>query len=80
MDFLDVKINVGLDNEPFHWACSLAEVLTVSHSPVLDRLHDSLGMKDFHLGWIPHALIQGLHVQTRKVSRAAANARGHGKD
>jgi biotin operon repressor len=48
MDFPDVKLIASLDKEPFHSAYSLAEVLKVSHSTVLDRLHDSLGMRNLH--------------------------------
>jgi hypothetical protein len=37
-------------------AYSLTEALDVSPATVLNRLHDSLGMKIFHLRWVPHQL------------------------
>jgi hypothetical protein len=60
IDFLDTKILACLEKEPFHSAYSLAEVLHVSHSTILNHLHDSLRVKIFHLGWIPHELTNKL--------------------
>jgi hypothetical protein len=45
-----------LEKEPFSSAYSLAEALDVSPVTVLSRLHNSLGMKIFHLRWVPHQL------------------------
>jgi hypothetical protein len=60
MDFLDIKIVACLDKEPFDSSSSLTEILKASHSTVLNRLRDSLRMKNVHLRWIPHALTQSL--------------------
>jgi hypothetical protein len=43
-----------LDERSFHSADSIAQSLSVSHSTILDRLRELLGMKIFHLRWIPH--------------------------
>jgi hypothetical protein len=60
IDFLDIKILACLEKEPLHPAHSFPEVLDVSHSTILNHLHDSLGMKIFHLRWIPHELTDNL--------------------
>jgi hypothetical protein len=53
IDFLDIQILSSLEKQPFHSAYSLAEILDVSHTTILNHLRDSLGMKLFHLRWIP---------------------------
>jgi hypothetical protein len=45
IDFLDLQILGCLEKEPFHSAYSLAEVLGVSHTTILNHLHNSLMMK-----------------------------------
>jgi hypothetical protein len=45
-----------LEREPFSSAYSLAEALDVSPAIVLSRLHNSPGMKNFDLRWVPHQL------------------------
>jgi predicted transcriptional regulator len=45
-----------LEREPFSSAYSLAESLDVSPAAVSRRLHNSLGMKNFHLRWVSHQL------------------------
>jgi hypothetical protein len=57
---LDAKIIACLEKEPFPWACLLGEALDVSPATVLSCLHNSLGMKNFHLRWVPHQLTDGL--------------------
>jgi hypothetical protein len=59
-DHLDTKIIACLEREPFSSAHSLAEDLEVSPAAVLSRLHNSLGMKDFHLPWVPYQLTDDL--------------------
>jgi hypothetical protein len=57
----------NLEKEPFSSAHSLAEAMNVSPATVLSRLHNSLGMKNFHLHWAPHQLTDNLrHVTTAK--------------
>jgi hypothetical protein len=46
IDRLDTKILASLEDEPFQPADSLAEV---SQAAVLNHLHSSLGMKNFHV-------------------------------
>jgi hypothetical protein len=55
-----------LEKEPFSSASSLAEALGVSPATVLNHLHNSLEIKNFHLRWVPHRLIDDL----RQVSVA----------
>jgi hypothetical protein len=56
IDHFDAKIIGCMEREPFSSAYSLAEALDVSPATILCRLHDSLGMKNFHLRWIPYQL------------------------
>jgi hypothetical protein len=49
LDFIDSKIIVLIDQEPFNSAYSLAEAIGVPHSMILRHLQDSLGMKSSHL-------------------------------
>jgi hypothetical protein len=58
INFLHLQILGCLEKEPFHSAYSLAQVLGVSHTTILNHLHDSLMMKIFHLRWIPHVLTE----------------------
>ena len=62
IDHLDTKILACLESEPFQSAYSLAEALGVSHATVLNRLHNSLGMKNFHVRWVPHQLTSELQA------------------
>jgi hypothetical protein len=62
IDHLDTKILACLDKAPFQSARSLAQELGVSLSTVLTRLHDVLGMKCYHLRWIPHNLTDELRA------------------
>jgi hypothetical protein len=48
IDFLDIRILALLDEQPFHSACSIPEVLGISHSTIFSHLPESLGMKIFH--------------------------------
>jgi hypothetical protein len=57
-DFLDIQILSSLEKQPFHLAYSLAEILDVSHTTILNHLRHSLGMKLFHLRWIPNQLTE----------------------
>jgi hypothetical protein len=60
IDLLDIKIMSQPEKNPFHSAYSLAELLSVSHTTILNHLRDSLGMQLFHLRWIPHGLSEQL--------------------
>jgi hypothetical protein len=60
---------VLLEKQPFHSGCSIAEALCVSHSTVLSHLRESLGMKDFHLRWIPHDLTTSLRQIRMEICR-----------
>jgi DNA-binding transcriptional ArsR family regulator len=56
IDFLDIQILSSVEKQPFHLVYSLAEILDVSHTTILNHLRDLLGMKMFHLHWIPNQL------------------------
>jgi hypothetical protein len=58
----DIQIPSSLEKQPFHSAYSLAEILDVSHTTILKYLRDSLGMKLFHLRWIPNQLTEQLRA------------------
>jgi hypothetical protein len=58
--FLDIQIPSSLEKQPFHSARSLAEILDASHTTILNHLGDLLGMKVFHLRWIPNQLTEQL--------------------
>jgi histone-lysine N-methyltransferase SETMAR len=58
-----------LESEPFQSAYSLAEVLGVSHAIVLNHLHNSLGMKNFHVRWVPHWLTSDLQANRPPTCR-----------
>jgi hypothetical protein len=62
VDFLDIRMLTCLEKEPFHSAYSLAEILNVSHTTILNHLRDALGMKLFHLRWILHQLMEQLRI------------------
>jgi hypothetical protein len=62
IDFLDIQILSSLEKQSFHSAYLLAEILDVSDTTILNHLHDSLGMKFFHLRWIPNQLTEQLRV------------------
>jgi hypothetical protein len=49
IDFLDIQIRSSLEKQPFHSAYSLAEILDISHTTILNHLRESPGMKLFHL-------------------------------
>jgi hypothetical protein len=49
-----------MEREPFSSAFSLDEALDVSPAIVLRHLHNSLGMKNFHLRLAPHQLADDL--------------------
>jgi hypothetical protein len=54
IDFLDIRILALSDEQPCHSAYSITESLGLSRSMTLSHLRESLGMKNFHLCWIPH--------------------------
>jgi hypothetical protein len=62
IDFFDIQILSSLEKQPFHSAYSLAEILDVSQTTILNHLRDSLGMKLFHLRWIPTQLTEQLRA------------------
>jgi hypothetical protein len=49
IDFRDIQILSSLEEQPFHSAYSLMEVLDASNTTILNYFRDSLGMKLFHL-------------------------------
>jgi hypothetical protein len=51
-----------LESQPFQSAYSLAEVLAVWQGTVLNRLHNSLAIKNHHVRWVPHQLTSELHA------------------
>jgi hypothetical protein len=54
--------HVPTGKDPFHSAYSLVELLSVSHTTILNHLRDSLGMQLLHLRWIPHGLSEQLRA------------------
>ena len=54
--FIDQFILKELDVNPRISARSLAKKAKVSKTMIIDHLHNSLGMKNVHLKWIPHFL------------------------
>jgi transcriptional antiterminator len=62
VDHLDTKIFAPLESGRFQSAYSLAEVLGISQATVLNHLHNSLGMKNFHVRWVPHELTSEFQV------------------
>jgi hypothetical protein len=60
IDHLDARIIACLEREPFSSAYSLVKALGMSPAAVLSRLHNSLGMKNFHLRSVPHQLADDL--------------------
>jgi hypothetical protein len=62
-----LKMIAYLELEPFSSAYSLAEALDVSPATVFSYLHNSLGIKIFHLRWVPHQLRDNLrHARVAK--------------
>jgi hypothetical protein len=49
-----------LEREPLSSMYLLAEALDISPVTVLSRLYNSLGMKNFHLRWVPHQMTDDL--------------------
>jgi predicted transcriptional regulator len=66
--FLDIQIPSRLEQYPFHSAYSLAEILKVSPTAVVNHLRDTLGTKHVHLRWIPHELTEHLRAELIKRS------------
>jgi DNA-binding MarR family transcriptional regulator len=69
IDFRDIRILALLDEQPFHSAYSIAEALGVSHSTILSHLRELVGMKSFHLRWIPHELTTSLRQIWMEICR-----------
>jgi hypothetical protein len=62
IDFLDIQILSFFEKQLFHWAYSLAEILDVLHTTIVNHLRASLGIKLFHLCWIPNQLTEQLRA------------------
>jgi hypothetical protein len=62
---LPTKIQELLDENPFKSVQSMAEILQVSHSPVLKHFHEDLQFQSFHLRWVPYLLTPELREQRR---------------
>jgi hypothetical protein len=60
IDFIATKVLAALERGPFHSTHSLADIVGVSYSIVIRHLRDSLGIKSFHLHWLPHELTPDL--------------------
>jgi hypothetical protein len=60
--FWTSKLCPNLKKNPFHSAYSITELLSVSHTTILNHLRDSLGMQLFHLRWLPHGLSEQLRA------------------
>jgi hypothetical protein len=60
IDHLDAKIFTCLERKPLSSAFSLPEALDVSPPTVLNRLHNSLGIKKLHLRSVSHQLTDDL--------------------
>jgi hypothetical protein len=63
----ETKILACLESERFQGASSLDETLTVSRATVLNRLHNSLRMKNCHVRWVPHQSTSEL--QARRLAK-----------
>jgi hypothetical protein len=70
IDHLGTKILACLESEPFQSAYSLAEVLAVSQATALNRLHNLLGMKNFHVRWVPPQLTSELQARRLPMLKA----------
>jgi hypothetical protein len=69
LDDLDAKILAILDKSPFESTRSIAETLGVAHSIVLLYLHDSIGLKSFHLHRMPHLLVHDLRDKRKEYAQ-----------
>jgi hypothetical protein len=69
LDDLDEKILTVLDKSPFELSRSIAERLAISHSTVLQHLHESIGFKSFHLHRVPHLLTVELREKRKEFAR-----------
>jgi hypothetical protein len=58
-----------LDERPFHSTYSIAEALGASLLTILSHLRESLGLKIFHLRWIPHELTTNLRQIRMEICR-----------
>jgi hypothetical protein len=81
---LSTKIQELLDDNPLESARLMVEILQVSHSMVLQHLHENLQFQSFCLGWVYHLLTSELreqqHVYAREmvpILAAAAHDRSH---
>jgi hypothetical protein len=79
--FLDIRIQVLLDEQPFHSASSIAQALCVSPSIILNHLRESLGVKNCHLHWIPHELTTSLRqIRMETYRELLPILKGHEKN
>jgi hypothetical protein len=58
-----------LDHSPFESVRSIAEIVQVSYSTLLEHLRDDLGFGYFSLRWVPHLLAPELKEQRRRYAR-----------
>jgi hypothetical protein len=70
LDDLDAKILAILDKSPFESACSISERLRIGNAIVFEYLLVSIGLKSFHLRWIPHLLTDDLHSKRQDHASA----------
>jgi hypothetical protein len=57
----------------FHSAHSLAQVVSVCYSTIIRHLHDSLGLKNFRLRWMPQDLARGCVVADLEFAATTTN-------
>jgi hypothetical protein len=69
LDDLDAEILAILDKSPFESTRSIAETLNIAHSTMLLYLHDSVGLKSFHLQWVPHLVIHDLRQKRKEYAQ-----------
>jgi hypothetical protein len=70
VDDLDTKILVTLDKSSFESARSIAETLRIVYLIMLLYLYDSVGLRLFHLYWVPHLLTHNLREKRKEYAKA----------
>jgi hypothetical protein len=70
LDDIDAKILAIWNKSSFESARSIAEMLCVRHTTVLNHLHLSIGFKSCHLCWVPHLLTEDLRQKRKDDARA----------
>jgi hypothetical protein len=58
-----------LEKIPFESARSIAHAFGVDHTTVLHHLQEKLGLKSYHLRWVPHLLTDELKAKQKEFAR-----------